>query len=41
MKPDNLIGEGAFGKVYVGINKKDKKEYAIKLLIANDDYYKN
>jgi len=30
LKTNQSLGEGSFGDVFVGVNKKDKKKYAIK-----------
>ena len=32
-KPEKKIGEGSFGKVFSGIDIKDKRKYAFKIVI--------
>ena len=33
-----IVGEGAYGKVYRAVNKLDKKEYAVKVIEAKKFY---
>ena len=34
-KLKNKIGEGSFGRIYIGVNTDTKEEYAIKLVRIN------
>ena len=33
------IGEGSFGRIYIGVNTDTKEEYAIKLVSKNYFYF--